>query len=92
MRNLEISETRSRLTYGRVTWIVRIVKNWQMRKLLKHLQDFPDYQLSDIGLTRSDLNRLWCLPPDIDMVWCEERPEMPLAKEQFSKMGNIGTT
>jgi uncharacterized protein YjiS (DUF1127 family) len=80
MREFEISEARSRQAYGQVTWIVRMVKNWRMRKDLKRLQGFSDYQLRDIGLTRGDLNRLMCLPLDIDMVWQVERHELLQSK------------
>jgi uncharacterized protein YjiS (DUF1127 family) len=80
MRDFEINEAHSRQAYGRLTWIVRLLKNWQMRKSLKRLQGFSDYQLRDIGLTRGDLNHLICLPLDIDLAWQVERHELLQSK------------
>ncbi len=73
MRDYEINEAQSRLAYGRLTWLVRVVTNWRMRKDLKRMQLFSDYQLRDIGLTRHELNQLTCLPLDRDTAWETER-------------------
>jgi uncharacterized protein YjiS (DUF1127 family) len=80
MRDYEINEAQSRLAYGRLTWLVRMVGNWRMRKDLKRLQGFSDYQLRDIGLTRWDLQRLINLPLDIDTAWEAERRSLIQAK------------
>ncbi len=69
MRNYVINEAQSRLAYGRLTWLVRLVKNWRIRKYLKRLQLFSDYQLLDIGLSRHELNHLAGLPLDRDTAW-----------------------
>jgi uncharacterized protein YjiS (DUF1127 family) len=73
MRDFESSEIQSRLAYGQVTWLVRLVKNWRMRKHLKALQHFSDYQMRDIGLSRGELNYLIRLPLDMDVSWDLER-------------------
>jgi uncharacterized protein YjiS (DUF1127 family) len=73
MRDFEISETQSRLAYGQLTWLVRLVKNWRMRKHLKALRHFGDYQLRDIGLSRDELNYLIHLPLEMDVAWDLER-------------------
>ncbi len=80
MRDYEINEAQSRLAYGRLTWLVRMVGNWRMRKDLKRLQSFSNHQLRDIGLTRGDLQRLICLPLDVDMAWEAERRSLIEAK------------
>jgi uncharacterized protein YjiS (DUF1127 family) len=85
MRDYEINEAQSRLAYGRLTWLVRMVGNWRMRKDLKRLQGFSDYQLRDIGLTRGDLHQLLCMPLDVDMAWEAERRALIEAKyENFT--------
>lgn len=84
MRDYEINEAQSRLAYGRLTWLVRMVGNWRMRKDLKRLQGFSDHQLRDIGLTRGDLQRLICLPLDIDTAWEAERRTLIEAKYENS--------
>ena len=76
MRDFEISEANSRAAFGRFTWIMRMVANWRMRKDLKRLQRFSDYQLRDIGLSRADLHRLVCMPLDTDISWESERREL----------------
>ena len=76
MRDFEINEANSRAAFGRITWIVRLVTNWRMRKDLKRLQGFSDYQLRDIGLSRADLHRLVCARLDTDNVWEAERREL----------------
>ena len=76
MRDFEINEANSRAAFGRLTWIVRLVTNWRMRKNLKRLQSFSDYQLRDIGLSRADLHRLVCARLDNDSVWETERREL----------------
>jgi uncharacterized protein YjiS (DUF1127 family) len=82
MRDFMISEAQSRQTYGRLTWVVRVISNWRARKTLKQLQGFSDYQLRDIGVTRHDLNRLMCLPFDVDIAWHIERRELHDAKSR----------
>ena len=76
MRDFEINEANSRAAFGRLTWIVRMVTNWRMRKDLKRLQKFSDYQLHDIGLSRVELHRLICIPLYTDRIWETERREL----------------
>lgn len=73
MRDYEINEVQSRLAYGRLTWLVRLVSNWRARRDLKKLHAFSDYQLRDIGLSRHELNQLVRLPLDRDTIWETER-------------------
>ena len=76
MRDFEINEANSRAAFGRFTWVMRLVSNWRMRKDIKRMQKFSNYQLRDIGLSRADLNRLVCLPLDRDLNWEAERREL----------------
>jgi uncharacterized protein YjiS (DUF1127 family) len=76
MRDFEINEANSRAAFGRLTWIVRVVTNWRMRKDLKRLQKFSDYQLRDIGVSRVELHRLICIPLYTDRTWETERREL----------------
>lgn len=85
MRNYEINEAQSRLAYGRLTWLVRMVSNWRMRKDFKRLQVFSDYQLRDMGLTRHELNHLSIMPLNTDTAWEMERRTLMNAK-----YGNLG--
>jgi uncharacterized protein YjiS (DUF1127 family) len=82
MRDHMINEAQSREAYGRWSWVMRVVTNWRARKTLKQLQTFSDYQLRDIGLTRSDLNRFIHLPLDTDIVWEAERRALIDAKNR----------
>jgi uncharacterized protein YjiS (DUF1127 family) len=76
MRDFEINEANSRAAFGRLTWIVRVVTNWRMRKDLKRLQKFSDYQLRDIGVSRVELHRLIRIPLYTDRTWETERREL----------------
>ena len=82
MRDYDINEANSRAAFGRLTWVVRMVANWRMRKDMKRLQKFSDYQLRDIGLTRAELNRLVCVPLYTDRTWETERQELLQSRYQ----------
>ena len=44
----------------------RALRNWLSRRYLRKLEQFDDYLLSDIGLTRDDLRHGQSLPHDMD--------------------------
>ena len=46
----------------------RILRNWFTRRYLRKLEQFDDYILSDIGLTRDDLRHGQSLPHDVDPI------------------------
>jgi uncharacterized protein YjiS (DUF1127 family) len=69
MREFMFHEAQSRLAYGRLTWIKRLVSNWRMRKTLLQLRGLSNYQLRDIGLRRDELERLISLPLNSDHAW-----------------------
>jgi len=46
----------------------RFVRNWFARRYLRKLEQFDDYMLSDIGLTRADLRHGQSLPHDVDPI------------------------
>ena len=46
----------------------RILHNWFARRYLRKLEQFDDYILSDIGLTRGDLHHGQNLPYDVDPI------------------------
>ena len=73
MREYALHLARSRLAYGRLTWLVRIVKNWRTRRDARVLLRMDDHQLRDIGLTRADLDRLMRTPLSDDLRWDDER-------------------
>lgn len=90
MRDYVINEARSRQAYGRLTWVVRVIKNWHARKSLRHLQGFSDYQLNDIGLTRCDLIKFIALPLMSDVIWETERLSLIASKNQMNRqIGNV---
>lgn len=68
MRDYDITVAHSRQAYGQVTWLVRLVQNWRLRRTLKRLQHLSDHQLHDIGLVRDELYRLIALPLTHDHV------------------------
>ncbi len=46
----------------------RMFRNWLSRRYLRKLEEFDDYILSDIGLTRADLRHGQSLPHDMDPI------------------------
>jgi uncharacterized protein YjiS (DUF1127 family) len=75
MRNYVLSEAQSREAYGRLTVVVRVLRNWRQRRDLKKLQAMDDHMLRDIGVTREMLSRLARLPLTADIAWERERLE-----------------
>lgn len=73
MRDYCRHEATTRMAYGRMTWVVRVIGNWRMRSELKRLQSLSDYQLRDIGLSQADLVFLFTRPLTADWVWELER-------------------
>jgi uncharacterized protein YjiS (DUF1127 family) len=75
MREYALHDARSRQAYGRLTGLVRFVKNWKGRNDLKRLAAMDDYMLRDIGLTRERLQRLAARSLTADWTWDSERPD-----------------
>ena len=73
MREYIQQEVQNRQAFGRLTVIVRMLKNMRLRKDLKTLLRFNDYQLRDIGLSRHELCRMLDLPPACDLSFELER-------------------
>ena len=69
MREYMRHEAEMRSAFGRFTGLVRRVLQWRARKDLKTLLKLSDYQLRDIGLSRSDLVQLIELPLSRDLTW-----------------------
>ena len=85
MRNYALNEARSRLAYGRLTVVLRVVKNWRARRAMKALYSFDDHMLRDIGLTRSDLDRLLRQPLSADIAWESERLRLLASRSGLPK-------
>lgn len=73
MRDYMIHEAQSRLAFGRMSGLVRVVSNWRMRKTLKQMRDLSVYHLRDIGLNTGELERLIALPLSHDHQWAQDR-------------------
>jgi uncharacterized protein YjiS (DUF1127 family) len=69
MRDYILHEAHSRLAYGRLTGVVRMLCNWRMRKNLKRLRGLSAFHLNDIGLNRLELDKLIAMPLTHDHVW-----------------------
>jgi uncharacterized protein YjiS (DUF1127 family) len=73
MREFTLHDARSRQAYGRLTGLVRLLKNWKTRNDLKRLLDMDDFMLRDIGLMRDELQRLAGRSLRADWQWENER-------------------
>jgi uncharacterized protein YjiS (DUF1127 family) len=85
MRDYIVNEVQSRQAYGSVTWLVRLVGNWRMRKTLRMLRKWSNYKLRDIGLERSELERLIAAPLDYDHEW--HRLQIRHSRECLNPLG-----
>ena len=73
MREYVAHEARSRLSTFSFSTLHQLVRNWRCRKQLLKLHDLDDFQLNDIGLTRSQLTQISRLPLSVDPIWEAER-------------------
>ena len=69
----------SRTPRGLLGALKQFIANWQLRKDLRLLMTFNDYELRDIGLTRHDLLHLIKRPSDCDLRWEMERMSVEVA-------------
>ena len=69
MREYIQHEAQSRAPMGLLGHIKRAYSRWQMRKVLRKLNQLSDHQLHDIGLTRLELTWLIAQPRDCDLRW-----------------------
>jgi uncharacterized protein YjiS (DUF1127 family) len=76
MREYALHDARSRQAYGRLTGLVRLIKNWKTRNDLKRLLAMDDFLLRDIGLTRNELARLARRSLYADWQWRSEREDL----------------
>ena len=82
MREYVLHQAQSRQAYGRLTMLVRVVKNWWTRRSLRKLESLDDYMLKDIGLTRDELRRLQRQPLSLDTQWEAERLRLISSREK----------
>ena len=73
MREYVAHEARSRLSTFSFSTLRQLVRNWRCRKQLLKLHGLDDFQLKEIGLTRSQLRHLSGLPLSVDPIWEAER-------------------
>lgn len=76
MREYVLHEARSRLAYGRLTGLVRFVRNWKARNDMKQMLAMDDYILRDIGVTRDELLRFSRFPLTQDWQWLREQEDL----------------
>ena len=69
MRDYIQFQALSRAPRGLLGALKQFIANWQLRKDLRLLMTFNDYELRDIGLTHHDLLRLIKRPSDCDLRW-----------------------
>ena len=85
MREYVAHEARSRLSTFSFSTLHQLVRNWRCRKQLLKLQGLDDYQLKDIGLTRSQLRHLSGLPLSVDPIWEAERLRLVASHQKVER-------
>lgn len=76
MREYIAFEASHRQAYGQFSGVVRLFRNWLLRRDLKRLMALDDYLLRDIGLSRDDLRLLLRQPLNSDWQWEAERRQL----------------
>ena len=79
MRDYIQFQAQSRAPRGLLGAFKQFIANWQLRKDLRLLMTFNDYELRDIGLTHHDLLHLIKRPSDCDLRWEMERMSVEVA-------------
>jgi uncharacterized protein YjiS (DUF1127 family) len=85
MREYVANEARSRLSTFSFSTLRQLVRNWRCRKQLLKLHGLDDYQLKDIGLTRSQLHRISGLPLSVDPIWEVERLRLVASHQKLER-------
>jgi uncharacterized protein YjiS (DUF1127 family) len=73
MRDYVLTQSQSRQTYGCLTVVARVIRNWKHHRDLEKLLKLDDYLLRDMGLTRDVVMHLAGLPLTVDVDWERER-------------------
>jgi uncharacterized protein YjiS (DUF1127 family) len=73
MRDYVLTQAQSRQSYGALTLVARLFRNWKHHRDLEKLLKLDDYLLKDMGLTRDVIIHLSKLPLTVDVDWERER-------------------
>jgi uncharacterized protein YjiS (DUF1127 family) len=73
MRDYVLTQSQSRQSYGVLTVVARVIRNWKHHRDLEKLLKLDDYLLRDMGLKRDVVLHLAGLPLTIDVDWERER-------------------
>ena len=85
MREYVAHEARSRLSTFSFSTLRQLVRNWRCRKQLLKLHGLDDYQLKDLGLTRSQLRHISGLPLSVDPIWEAERLRLVASHQKLER-------
>lgn len=66
MRDYAMNQAASFGATGRESLLPRLYRNWQARRAVTRLQDYDDYMLRDIGVTRNDVHWAAGLPLSVN--------------------------
>ena len=73
MRDYALTQAEGRDHASVFSSLIRLFINWRRRKTLQTLVALEDHMLRDIGVPRSELDRLMKLPLSVDPLWELER-------------------
>lgn len=74
MRDYALNRARSAEAAGLTFGLAQLIRNWRARRAVTRLEDFDDYMLRDIGVTRDDVNWAAGLPLTVNAALAlEER-------------------
>ena len=85
MREYVSNEARSRLSTFSFSTLRQLVRNWRCQRQLRKLHVLDDYQLKDIGLTRTQLRQISGLPLSVDPIWEADRLRLVASHQKVER-------
>jgi uncharacterized protein YjiS (DUF1127 family) len=86
MRDYALHRAESLGEFGPVSDLGRLFRNWKARRTVARLEDFDDYMLRDIGVTRADIHWAAGLPLSVNAALAlEERAFQRRRAEPFRR-------
>ena len=74
MREYVLNRAISQGEYGVISFIRRVLRNWQARRRIVNLSNYDDFMLRDIGVTRDEVQWAAGLPLTVNAALAlEER-------------------
>lgn len=83
MRDYALHHSASYGDAGTGSFLGRVIRNWLARRAVTRLEEFDDYMLRDIGVTRGDVHWASGLPLSVNAALALEQRSIQRRKAQL---------